>query len=101
MPKPGYACITLKADVVKLLKQRAEEEGLGLDELLLKLLEKDYPGIVPSIVECRNQNNSSTSLFLESTPGVGFEPTRGVSPTGSPGLHPTRLGDPGSYAWLG
>jgi len=42
MPKPGYACITLKADVVKLLKQRAEEE-LGLDELLLKLLEKDCP----------------------------------------------------------
>ena len=101
MPKPGYACITLKEEVVRLLKQRAGEEGLGLNEFISKLLEKDCPRTVPSIVESRDLNNPSAGLFLESTPGVGFEPTRGVSPTGSPGLHPTRLGDPGSYACLG
>ena len=38
MPKPGYTCVTLKTEVVRLLKIRAREEGLGLNELLLRLL---------------------------------------------------------------
>jgi hypothetical protein len=42
MPKPGYASITLKADVARLLKTEAEKRRLGLNELLLKLL-KDSP----------------------------------------------------------
>jgi hypothetical protein len=38
MPK-GYASITLKTDVARLLKAEAEKHWLGLNELLLKLLE--------------------------------------------------------------
>gem|GEM_PF-1319840 len=30
-------------------------------------------------------------------PGVGFEPTRPITATGSPGLPHTRLGDPGYH----
>ena len=65
MPKPGYASITLRKEVVKLLKQRAEEERLGLNELLLKLLEKDRPGTVPSIIDRKDRNNPSSSFFSE------------------------------------
>jgi len=38
MPKPGYTCITLKTEVVRLLKTRARMEKMGLNELLLRLL---------------------------------------------------------------
>jgi hypothetical protein len=38
MPKPGYMCITLKTEIVKLLKNRAKVEKMGLNELLLHLL---------------------------------------------------------------
>ncbi|MEM1569559.1 MAG: hypothetical protein QXG56_02435 [Candidatus Bathyarchaeia archaeon] len=39
MPKPGYTSITLKSEVVRLLKLRAREKGLGVNELLIYLLE--------------------------------------------------------------
>gem|GEM_PF-3243049 len=43
MPKPGYISITLKQDVAKLLKAKAESESIGINELLFKLLSEDRP----------------------------------------------------------
>jgi hypothetical protein len=39
MPKPGYVSVTLRTEAARLLKAEAEKHWLGLNELLLKLLE--------------------------------------------------------------
>jgi hypothetical protein len=72
MPKPGYACITLKAGVVQLLRKRAREYGMGLNRLILQLLrEEDCPGTVPSM----KKNSLNLGFFLrKGVDRAGFEP---------------------------
>ncbi|MHA1664300.1 MAG: hypothetical protein ACTSVW_00490, partial [Candidatus Njordarchaeales archaeon] len=55
MPKPGYTTITLKTQVAQLLKQKAQHAGLGLNQYLLALLNRDRPRTVPHGVENKRE----------------------------------------------
>ena len=68
MPKPGYTCVTLRKDVARLLRSKAQQSNLGLNELLLKLLEDSPAGTVP------RENKPKSGSFSEMVPRAGLEP---------------------------
>ena len=73
MPKPGYISITLKQDVAKLLKAKAESESIGINELLFKLLSEDRPRTVLKTSEKTTplQTNGGSMVKVDR---AGFEP---------------------------
>ena len=47
MPKPGYTGLTLKQEIAQLLRQKAQQAGIGINQLLIQLLQ-DGPRTVPT-----------------------------------------------------
>ena len=81
MPKKGYASVTLREEVVRLLREESKRKGIGLNELILKLIE-DRPRTVLGDV------GKKSALRIRRP--YGFPPT--VNPQES---------DSGSFLWCG
>ena len=120
MPKQGYTGLYLKTEVAELLKAKAREANLSLnDYLTTKLLGRSQPCIedstgtvltpvvkhLISLLQALNlQISLNQAAFIEKrgfgtagsemARGAGFEPARPLLTTGLAGLPPTRLGQP-------
>ena len=48
MPKPGYVALTLKSEVARILRLKASQRGMGINQYLLWLMKTESrPGTVP------------------------------------------------------
>ena len=112
MPKPGMTGICLKTEVAQLLRAKAKEANLSLnDYLTTKLLGPSGTALTPvvkqfiSLLQALNlQISLNQAAFIEKegignpvsdlARGAGFEPARPLLTTGLAGLPPTRLGQP-------
>lgn len=101
MPKPGMVGLTLKKEVYELLKAKAREAEMGINQYLENLLigrigqSWDRPGTVPN-----QQNKTLTTEPILSpisnlAPGKGFEPLRPARGHWISSPAPYPLGHPG------
>ena len=74
MPKPGMKGITLKSEVAELLRQKAREAGMGLNEFLLTILSGPSQQLRSDNQKQAHFKPLSQKRFKTVAGPLGFEP---------------------------